>query len=108
MTFGLRILPAADADVDELAGHIASTSVERAFRFCDAVQSTYALILDRPKRSARYGFEHPRLAELRKRPVLGFPNHLVFYRIDADMVEIVRVLHGARDIPTTLEDMASD
>jgi toxin ParE1/3/4 len=108
MTSGLRILPAADADVDELATHIASTNLEQGLRFCDAVQSTYALILDGPERWGRYGFGSPRLAELRKRSVLGFPNHLVFYRIDADMVEIVRVLHGARDIPAVLEDMGSD
>ena len=108
MTSGLRILPSADTDVDELAEHIASTSVDQALRFCDAVQSTYALILDAPERWAMYGFAHPRLAELRKLSVIGFSNHLVFYRIDADMVEIVRVLHGARDIPTLLEDTAGD
>ena len=25
---------------------------------------------------------------------------LIFFRIDADMIEIIRVLHGARDIPS--------
>jgi len=108
MTFGLRILLTADSDVDDLAGYIASNSMEQGLRFCDAVRSTYALILDKPERWALYGFGHPRLADLRKVPVLGFPNHLVFYRIDADMVEIVRVLHGARDIPSLFDDMASD
>jgi toxin ParE1/3/4 len=28
-------------------------------------------------------------------------NYLIFYRPISDGIEIVRVLHGARDIPTT-------
>ncbi len=105
MTFGLRILPAADDDVDDLAGFIARDSVEQAMRFYDSVAETYTMILEAPKRWPVYGFTHPRLKDLRKRSVLGFTNHLVFYRIDADMVEIVRVLHGARDIPALFEAM---
>jgi len=35
----------------------------------------------------------------------GFPNHLVFYRVFDAEVEIVRVLHSARDMDTiALED----
>ena len=74
-------------------------------RFYDSVAETYTMILKAPKRWPVYGFTHPHLNNLRKRSVLGFPNHLVFYRIDADMVEIVRVLHGAHDIPALFEAM---
>jgi toxin ParE1/3/4 len=102
MTFGLRILPSADQDIDDLAEHIAQDSVEQAIRFYDEVKETYQVILDAPKRWAIYGFTHPRLADLRKRSVRHFPNHLIFYRIDADMVEIVRVLHGTRDLVRAL------
>jgi plasmid stabilization system protein ParE len=28
----------------------------------------------------------------------------IFYRVDADIVEIIRVLHGARDLPRILEE----
>ncbi len=31
-------------------------------------------------------------------------NYLVFYRIDPDAVTIVRVLHGARDLPAAIWD----
>ena len=47
-------------------------------------------------------------SDLRKYAVIDFPNHLVFYRIDADMVDIVRVFHGSRDIPTILAEMNPD
>ena len=102
MNLGLRVLPAADADVDEIAAYIAQDSIEQAMRFFDAVNATYKMIFEAPSRWPLYGFTHPRLQDIRKHAVLGFPNHLIFYRIDADMVEIIRVLHGARDIPNVL------
>ena len=79
------------------------TAVEQALRFYDQITATYEMILEAPTRWPLYGLTDMRLKDLRKRSVLKFPNHLVFYRIDADMVEIVRVLHGAQDIPTVLE-----
>jgi len=41
---------------------------------------------------------------LRRRPVRGFENFLIFYRESGGRVEIIRVLHGARDIESLLED----
>jgi toxin ParE1/3/4 len=104
MTYGLRILPAADADVDEAGAFIAQDNLDAALRFYDAVEKTYREIREHPKRWARYELNHPRLQELRKRSVIGFNKYLIFYRIDADMVEIIRVLHGARDIPPALAE----
>ncbi len=36
--------------------------------------------------------------ELRKWPVQGFPNILIFYRVDGNCLDVVRVLHGSRDV----------
>jgi toxin ParE1/3/4 len=106
--FGLRLLPAADDDVDDVAAYIARRSPDQAVRFYDAVNATYKLILEAPARGALYGLTHPRLRDIRKRAVLGFPKHLVFYRIDADMVEVVRVLHGARDLSGVFAQMMEE
>jgi toxin ParE1/3/4 len=105
MNFGLRILPEADDDVDDAALSIAQDSIEQAMRFYGAVNATYKMILESPRRWPLYGLTHARLSDLRKRAVLGFSNHLVFYWIDADAVEIVRVLHGARDLSALFEEM---
>jgi putative addiction module CopG family antidote len=40
-----------------------------------------------------------KLANVRSRLVVGFPNYLVFYQIPEDAVVILRVLHGMRDLP---------
>jgi len=102
MSYRLRILPMADADVDEAGLFIARDNLDAALRFYDAVERTYRLIRDHPKRWPRYEIDHPRLSGLRKRSVIGFRNFLVFYHIERDLVEIIRVLHGARDIPSVL------
>jgi toxin ParE1/3/4 len=48
-------------------------------------------------------FENPMLAGVRRWPVEGFENYLIFYRTDDEHVEIIRVLHGARDIEAVLQ-----
>ena len=102
MSYRLRILPMADADVDEVGLFIAGDNFDAALRFYDAVERTYRQIRDHPKRWPRYDLDHRRLPELRKLSVIGFRNFLVFYHIEDDVVEIIRVLHGARDIPSVL------
>ena len=102
MKFVLSIFPAAEADVDSAAQFIAADNLAAALRFYDSVDSTYSQILDHPVRWPPYELDEPRLANVRKRSVLKFPNYLVFYRIEDQRIEVIRVLHGARDIAAIL------
>ena len=51
----------------------------------------------------RWESANPRLAGLRVWRIEGFPKYLIFYRLVTGGIEIVRVLHGARDIDRVLE-----
>ena len=51
---------------------------------------------------------NPRLTGLRVWRIQGFPNHLIFYRPVDDGIEVIRVLHGARDIDRVLESEPVD
>src|SRR5258708_3482572 len=104
MSRRLCVLPSADADVDAAAGYIAMDSVDAATRFLDAVDETYRDLRDHPRRWPVYGLSDPRLKDVRKRAVIGFRNYLVFYRAKGSVVEVIRVLHGARDLPSVLSD----
>jgi toxin ParE1/3/4 len=104
MKYRLRIYPAADADVDEAAHHIARDSLDAALRFYDAADETYRQIRDHPNRWPRFELDHPKLANLLKRAIVGFRNYLAFYQVHGEFVDIIRVLHGARDIPSILLD----
>jgi toxin ParE1/3/4 len=96
--------PLAVLDIVELAEFIARrTSLEAADRFVIAVEKTVELLARMPGLGTQWSSDHPRVADLRFFPVTGFPNHLIFYRRFADGIELVRVLHGARDIASLLE-----
>jgi toxin ParE1/3/4 len=44
------------------------------------------------------------LADIRQQGIKGFKKYLVFYRVTDTGVEIIRVIHGARDIEAILDD----
>jgi toxin ParE1/3/4 len=70
-----------------------------ALGFIDALQSAYRAIAERPALgSARYAQELV-LPGLRSLAVKGFP-YLVFYIERDEHIDIWRVLHGRRDIPS--------
>ena len=100
-----RVLPAADADLDDQADYLArEASLETALRFYDAAASTFEAITRMPGLGERRETLKPRLAGLRVWRIEGFENHWVFYQQTEAGIEIVRVLHGARDIATVIEE----
>ena len=56
-----------------------------------------------PEAGRRYAPEHTAFAGVRALPIPGFPDHLIFCRYDGTTVEVIRVIHGARDILATLD-----
>ena len=57
-----------------------------------------------PGIGAEFEHDHPALAGVRFFPVSRFRNYLVFYRPVADGIEVIRVVHGARDIDTIFRE----
>ena len=99
---GLR--PQARLDVVELATYIGKDNIKVANHFLDACEVTFGFLLESPLSGAIYCTKNARLADLRVLRVKGFPNHLVFYLERENGIEIVRVVHGARDLDTLLQD----
>ncbi len=73
-------------------------------RFRKRAEATCRQLADMPGLGALYGLEHPTLADIRYFPIAGFKNYLVFYRPVAGGVELLRVLHGARDLERILAE----
>ena len=65
-------------------------------------ESTLKDLSDSPGSGSPFESDQPELAHLRFRRVKGFPNHLVFYVEHTNAIEVVRILHGARDLDTEL------
>ena len=93
----LRISPRASSDLIEIWSYIADDSVANADAFIDKIYETIELLARQPG-SGRHREE---LApEIQSFPV---GRYIIFYRVVASAIEIVRVLHGARDIENLFE-----
>ena len=57
-----------------------------------------------PQLGKQCQFNNYRLQNIRQIAVKGFRKYFIFYQIAAGEVEIIRVLHGSRDIETILGD----
>lgn len=75
-----------------------------AQRFFAQAEATFTRLAGMSGMGTRYEHDHPALAGLRFFPVSHFRKHFVFYRSVADGIEVIRVLHGARDIHSILAE----
>ena len=99
------VRPAAEQDMDEQAEYLAvHGSVEVGLRFYRAAEETLQLLSRRPRIGGVVEFERRHLRGMRMFPLKAFPKHLVFYRPGEDGIEVIRVLHGARDLESLLQD----
>jgi toxin ParE1/3/4 len=104
MTPQVSVLPAAERDIDGQAEYLfREASLETALRFYDFAAVAFEKLARTPGLGEQRHSSNPLLAGLRIWRIDGFPNHLIFYRPIEGGIEIVRVLHGARDIDAVLE-----
>jgi toxin ParE1/3/4 len=98
------IQPAAARDMEEQADYLAQRSLDAATRFARAVEETFQQLASMPGMGSPREFRNPALAGLRVWRLRGFENYLIFYRPVEQGVEVLRVLHAARDIQSILEE----
>jgi toxin ParE1/3/4 len=104
MTRTITILPRASRDIDEQFSYLEQSDLDIALRFFDAVRQSIAQLARMPGMGTAYDLNNPRLTGLRRWPVKGFNKHLIFYLTDDEQIQVVRLLHSSRDLPTILED----
>ena len=104
MSRAILKLPRAEADLIGCYAYLGEqASVNTADRFLNAVEKTLSLIARSPGIGAPHQTNHPRFVGLRSLPVSKFKRYLVFYLTFDDRIEVVRVLHGARNIRMILD-----
>ena len=95
--------PRAWEDVQESAEYLAENASTRiAEQFLDAVVELSERLAAIPRMGASCHFANPLLQGVRRFSVTGFDKWLVFYRATDSGIEVIRVLHGARDIASIL------
>ena len=74
-----------------------------AGRFTAAVHSAIAQACKHPAIGTPKALNNPEVAGLRSRSVKGFPAMRVYYLVSGDRLQVLRVLHGKRDLTRILE-----
>jgi toxin ParE1/3/4 len=96
--------PQAAADLIDIASYIAEDNLDAAERFLDAAEEAFTLLASMPSMGRVVTFQSPIAQGIRVWRVQGFPRYLIFYRVVEHRIEIVRVLHAARDIERLFEE----
>jgi toxin ParE1/3/4 len=84
--------PAAVRDLAAITDYIAADNLTAALRFYDEIDRLLTMFARYPEMGEAVDHLSPGL----RRFTLG--NYLLFYRRVDDQIELIRVLHGARDI----------
>lgn len=95
---------AAKHDIGEHAYYIAVDNLDAAERFLGAVDRVLGELAEMPGMGRPCELGHVALRGVRALQVPGFRRYLVFYRETADGLNVIRVLHSARDIERVLGD----
>lgn len=95
----------ADNDFAEQFAYFAELSGwDLADRFFAATLAAFDRISEMPEIGRRRRFNNPVLINVRVWPVKGFDKHHIYYRPLGDRIEILRILHAARDVDAIFED----
>ena len=89
--------PHAEADILEIWGYIAEDSVVAADRWVDKLDEKFALWATQPMIGRARDELSPGIRSL------AFGRYVVFFQPLPDGVDVVRVLHGSRDIDASFE-----
>ncbi|MGG6265442.1 type II toxin-antitoxin system RelE/ParE family toxin [Leptolyngbya sp. AN03gr2] len=90
-------------DLIDIATYISLDNLDAGDRFLYAAESTFQQLARMPGLRRLSGFTHPRLTEVRQYPVKGFKNYLIYYQVQAELIDIMHVLHGSQDIENLLQ-----
>ena len=83
-------------ELEEIWEYIRGFNEAAAWRVVDAAFETFQTLAESPFIGVKFSGRKP--GGIRFLPITQFPTYLVFYRPQEDFVEILHVLHGARDL----------
>ena len=108
MSVKIRRRKQVAGDIVEIYRYIHARSPAAADKVFDAIERSIKALLDTPRIGTYWNSPDPRLDGMRVTPVTPYRNYLIFFRPTDDGVEVFRVLHGARNLPTLIDEIDLD
>ncbi|MBI1762774.1 MAG: type II toxin-antitoxin system RelE/ParE family toxin [Acidobacteria bacterium] len=102
-----RYFLSADAGSDfaeQFAYFCEAADWEVADRFFTATLAAFDRICEMPEIGNRRRFNNAMLVNVRMWPIKGFDKYRIFYRPLGNRIEILRILHAARDVDAIFGD----
>ncbi len=98
MSFEIKKRPQAERDIEECFVFIGEENLDIAVHFLVAVEDSIELICQNPFLGRSREFKDSKIKNIRMMLVKHFHNYQIYYTVKDEIIEIVRVLHGARDV----------
>ncbi len=111
MRGAFRPTPEARRDLIDIFRFIARKGgLRSAYGFLTSAEATFQRLATVPNLGTAFMPDEPRFAGLRYGPVGRFKSYVIFYRPTPEGIEVLRVLHGSRDLEGLLtpDDEAAD
>jgi toxin ParE1/3/4 len=93
----------AITDMQAIVDHIGKDRPRTAERFLLAAEKAIQLLAKMPQLGGRCEINSPQLQGMRVWSIRKFKTFLIFYRPIENGIEVVRVLHGIRDLESLFE-----
>lgn len=90
--------PQAERDIEECFVYIAEDNLDAGVTFLVAVEDAIEQLARFPLLGKERRFSDHRFRNIRMWKVKNFENYLIFYTVTENKIEIIRVLHGSRNI----------
>jgi toxin ParE1/3/4 len=75
-------------------------------RFLEEAEAAFAKIAEAPNAAPVWESDEPRLENICHKSVYRrFRNYLIFYRFRGDIIKVLTIIHGARDLPNILPEL---
>jgi toxin ParE1/3/4 len=94
----------AKRDLEEIFVFIGERDLDTGLDFLFAAEQTFELLAKMPLIGSPRRFRSSRLRNLRQFPVKSYEDYLIFYCPTEDGIEVLRVLHGRRDIEAIFDE----
>ena len=91
--------PQAWKDAVNLSVYIGQNNLKAGIEFLDALENTCKIIASAPLIGSRRSYSNKILHNIRMLPIRKFPSYLIFYQPLKNGVDVIRIVHGARDLP---------
>jgi len=108
MSRGIRRNRRFRQDLIDIYAYIHERSPQAAERVLNAIERYTQLLLDMPGIGRRWASPDPRLEGMRLAVVTPYCNYLIFFRPTRDGIEVLRVVHGARELQNIIDEIEAD